>query len=56
MSCSLYRYTTACDGRPCAGDCDLCDFDPEEQEEDIGQIADGLFSKLFNGNFQKGDK
>lgn len=55
MSCSLYRYSAACDGRPCAGDCDLCDFDPEEAES-IGDIADGLFSKIMNGDFTKGDK
>ena len=24
MSVSLYRWTEKCDGRPCAGDCDLC--------------------------------
>lgn len=30
MSVSLYRYTTNCDGKPCAGDCDLC----KEVEQD----------------------
>ena len=30
MSCSKYRYTERCDGRPCCGDCDNCDFDPTE--------------------------
>ena len=30
MSCSLWRYTEACEGRPCPGDCDCCDFDPDE--------------------------
>ena len=29
MSCSKWRYTEACEGRPCPGDCDCCDFDPE---------------------------
>lgn len=24
MSVSLYRWTEACDGQPCVGDCDLC--------------------------------
>ena len=30
MSCSLWRYTEECEGRPCPGDCDLCDFDSDE--------------------------
>lgn len=30
MSCSKWRYTEQCEGRPCPGDCDLCDFDPDE--------------------------
>lgn len=30
MSCSLWRYTEQCEGRPCPGDCDYCDFDPDE--------------------------
>lgn len=30
MSVSLYRYTHHCDGKPCAGDCDLC----KEVEQD----------------------
>lgn len=32
MSVSKWRYTEACDGRPCVGDCDFCSFDPEEPE------------------------
>ena len=49
MSCSLYRYSEKCDGRPCVGDCDLCDFDPEETEEkeDVGKIA------IMYGDFVK---
>lgn len=31
MSVSKWRYTEACEGRPCVGECDLCDFDPEEE-------------------------
>lgn len=34
MSVSKWRYTEACDGRPCCGDCDHCSFNPEEPEED----------------------
>ena len=30
MSCDLWRYTEQCEGRPCPGDCDCCDFDPDE--------------------------
>ena len=30
MSCSLYRWTPACDGDYCPGDCDCCDKDMEE--------------------------
>ena len=27
MSASKYRWTPACDGQPCVGDCDLCRVD-----------------------------
>ena len=27
MSVSKYRWTPACDGQPCVGDCDLCRVD-----------------------------
>lgn len=30
MSCSLWRYTEQCEGRPCPGDCDECSFDSDE--------------------------
>ena len=30
MSCSLWRYTEQCEGRPCPGDCDCCEFDLDE--------------------------
>lgn len=30
MSVSKWRYTEACDGRPCVGDCDLCPTDNME--------------------------
>jgi hypothetical protein len=32
MSCSLYRYTEACEGRECLGDCDLCNFYPDDED------------------------
>lgn len=28
MSCSKWKYTEDCDGRPCPGDCDHCSFEP----------------------------
>lgn len=34
MSVSLWRWTEACDGQPCPGDCDNCDYEPEEEEEE----------------------
>ena len=32
MSVSKWRWTEACNGIPCPGDCDLCDFDPEDTD------------------------
>lgn len=29
MSVSKWQYTEQCEGRPCPGDCDCCDFDPD---------------------------
>lgn len=34
MSVSLWRWTEACDGQPCPGDCDHCDIEEEEEDED----------------------
>jgi len=51
MSCSLYRYSKKCDGRPCAGDCDFCDYFPDEEENDIKEVADELFGKIMSGDF-----
>lgn len=34
MFCSKWRWTEACDGRPCPGDCDLCGYFPEEEVAD----------------------
>lgn len=31
MSCSKWRWTEECDHRPCVGDCDLCDYNDEEE-------------------------
>ena len=37
MSVSKWRYTEACDGRPCVGDCDYCSFDPEDPLTGLGR-------------------
>lgn len=29
MSVSLYRWTEACDGKPCPGDCDMCEVEED---------------------------
>lgn len=34
MSVDKWRYTEECDFRPCSGDCDLCEYDNEEEEEE----------------------
>lgn len=34
MSCSLWRWSPACDDELCVGDCDLCGFEPESEGED----------------------
>lgn len=52
MSCSLYRYTEECDGRPCPGDCDLCDFCPDtEENKEWEKAVDELYAKIQSGNF-----
>ena len=33
MSVDLYRWTEACDGQPCPGDCDLCTKNEEVDDE-----------------------
>lgn len=34
MSVSKWRWTEVCDGQACPGDCDECDFWPDEEEEE----------------------
>lgn len=41
MSADLWRYTEKCDGRPCPGDCDLCSYDPED-DDTITIDAEGI--------------
>lgn len=36
MSCSLWRWTEACEGNFCCGDCDLCDREDEEEDNEDG--------------------
>ena len=31
MSCSLWRWTKDCDGKPCPGDCDVCGKEEEDE-------------------------
>ena len=33
MSCSLYRWTEACEGQECPGDCDMCERNMEEEDD-----------------------
>lgn len=40
MSCSLWRWTERCDCQPCVGDCDLCSYHQEEENEDELQEDD----------------
>lgn len=32
MSVDLWRWSEECDFRPCPGDCDLCEYEEEEEE------------------------
>ena len=32
MSVDLWRWSEECDFRPCCGDCDLCEYEEEEEE------------------------
>lgn len=32
MSTDKWKWTEICDTRPCPGDCDLCDYDDEEDD------------------------
>ena len=34
MSVSLWRWTEECDKQVCVGDCDLCSYAEESEEED----------------------
>lgn len=34
MSVDLWRWTERCDSIPCAGDCDLCSENEEDEEEE----------------------
>lgn len=35
MSASRWRWTEACEGRPCRGDCDQCDMEEEDGAEEV---------------------
>lgn len=34
MSCSLWRYSDQCEGRLCPGDCEICDYEEENNADD----------------------
>ena len=54
MSVSKYRWTEACEGQPCPGDCDLCSKEPEAKNDDLisRQAAiDVAKEELDNGTF-----
>ena len=38
MSVSLYNWTEACDCRPCCGDCDLCSYEEDEDDEPLHEL------------------
>lgn len=44
MSCSLWRWTPECDGRFCAGDCDLCSFNDEDEEDEVYTVTEPTVS------------
>ena len=49
MSVSKWRYTEACDGRPCVGDCDLCSFDPDDPLTGLGREIPKKMTSRWNG-------
>lgn len=40
MSVSKWKYTPACDGDYCVGDCDLCNKEPEAEEKQMSKYID----------------
>lgn len=42
MSVSLYKWTEACEGQPCPGDCDLCNKEPEAKNDDLISRQDAI--------------
>ena len=37
MSVSKWRYSEACEGKPCIGDCDLCSGYEDDDDNEIEQ-------------------
>lgn len=37
MSCSKWRWTQACDSVACVGDCDLCEYDGNFEDDQAPQ-------------------
>lgn len=46
MSVSLWKWAEPCDHRNCPGDCDFCDFDPEEAEEEEPMTKEKLLGLI----------
>ena len=56
MSVSKWRYTEACDGNYCCGDCDLCDKEfgefynnEDEKAEELMRFLKSIERKETNG-------
>lgn len=52
MSCSLWRWAEICDHRPCVGDCDLCDYPDEEDDENFYRIPKNSHTVSFTGKYE----
>ena len=44
MSCSLWRWTAECDHRPCIGDCDYCDYNNEDEKDEVYTVTEPTVS------------
>ena len=44
MSCSLWRWTPECDHRTCIGDCDYCNFNDEDEEDEVYTVTEPTIS------------
>ena len=51
MSCSLWDWKPICDHRPCVGDCDLCGYD-DDVEDETYTIPANSETVSFTGKFE----